>query len=360
MGGVVFWGPFLTILVIGRAGGVVIDANDDLEHDITMVDDVLVDDENMALTDDDIIWESNYMSMPHTSFSDPKLLPELFSTEEKKYDVPKTTSNLFNPSKGNNIQKTTFDMDESGDTTSNMITREDRRRPTRDRPFTVIVEGNVGSGKSTLLRIIQERKGIKVFQEPVKAWQMVGGQNLLSDMYSDPSRWSTTFQLFSTLTRLETGLAASEMKRNVVVLERSLYSERYCFVRMLADSGVINPGESALLDRYFKTITTHEGAYPEIDLIVYIHSNPEVLLNRINKRGRKEEASVKPEFLYTLHQMHEDWLVHKKFPVPAPVVILDGSQNFTQFKAEVNSWADTLPTLSPESWLAFNTWADVF
>jgi deoxyadenosine/deoxycytidine kinase len=29
----------------------------------------------------------------------------------------------------------------------------------------------------------------------------VGSQNLLNDMYADPSRWTTAFQLYSSLTR---------------------------------------------------------------------------------------------------------------------------------------------------------------
>ena len=70
------------------------------------------------------------------------------------------------------------------------------------RPFTVLVEGNIGSGKSSFLDIMQSWPGVAVFQEPVDLWRNVGGQNLFNDMISQPTRWTTTFQLFSTMTRL--------------------------------------------------------------------------------------------------------------------------------------------------------------
>ena len=69
------------------------------------------------------------------------------------------------------------------------------------RPFTVLVEGNVGSGKSSFLDIMESWPGVRVFQEPVDVWRNVGGQNLFNDMISQPRRWTTTFQLFSTMTR---------------------------------------------------------------------------------------------------------------------------------------------------------------
>ena len=72
---------------------------------------------------------------------------------------------------------------------------------TQSQPFIVLVEGNVGSGKSTFLDIMKSWPGVKVLQEPVGLWRNVGGQNLFNDMVSQPQRWTTTFQLFSTMTR---------------------------------------------------------------------------------------------------------------------------------------------------------------
>jgi len=216
------------------------------------------------------------------------------------------------------------------------------------RPFIIMVEGNVGSGKSTLLKLLGARSGVATFPEQVATWQDVGGQNLLEAMYSQPARWTTTFQLFSSLTRLQDGLTARHSGADVVLLERGLFSERYCFVQMLADAQVISNGEFALLDRYFKTITGEKEAYPSPDLILYIRSDPQVLAHRINSRGRREEENMDWGFLNKLHQMHEDWLIHRKYPVAAPVVVLDGNLELADFTASVNSWADSLWALNKE------------
>jgi hypothetical protein len=44
-------------------------------------------------------------------------------------------------------------------------------------------------------------------------------------------------------------------------------------------------------------------------------------------------------FLKDLHSHHEDWLIHGKYPIPAPVVVLDGNLGLEQFTHSVNQWA---------------------
>merc|ERR1711962_20690 len=189
------------------------------------------------------------------------------------------------------------------------------------RPFTVLVEGNVGSGKSTFLDIMDSWQGVKVLQEPVEIWRNVGGQNLFNDMVSQPKRWMTTFQLFSTMTRTKQSQEAARSRAPVVMIERSLFSERDCFVQMLYETGVITSGEFALLDRFFTRMTRNM----KVDLIVYIRSDPSILQSRIVSRGRVEEEGLSSAYLEELHTRHEEWLVREQFPVPAPVIVLDGN-----------------------------------
>ena len=51
-------------------------------------------------------------------------------------------------------------------------------------------------------------------------------------MIRQPERWSASFQLFSTLTRTQQSLEAARSSAPIVMIERSLYSERYCFVEV--------------------------------------------------------------------------------------------------------------------------------
>lgn len=48
-----------------------------------------------------------------------------------------------------------------------------------DKPFSVIVEGNIGSGKTSFLNHLKRYENVCVFAEPVCKWQNCRGNNLL-------------------------------------------------------------------------------------------------------------------------------------------------------------------------------------
>lgn len=48
-----------------------------------------------------------------------------------------------------------------------------------NKPFTVIVEGNIGSGKTTFLNYFNKKDNVCVLAEPVDMWRNCNGHNLL-------------------------------------------------------------------------------------------------------------------------------------------------------------------------------------
>ena len=105
---------------------------------------------------------------------------------------------------------------------------------------------------------------------------------------------------------------------------------------MLHEAGTITSGEFALLDRFFTRMT----ASMEVDLVVYIRSDPTILQQRILSRGREEEeGGLGQEYLCDLHRRHEEWLVREQFPVPAPLAIIDGNLDLANFTQRVRDWA---------------------
>ncbi|XP_063239210.1 thymidine kinase 2, mitochondrial-like isoform X3 [Bacillus rossius redtenbacheri] len=123
-------------------------------------------------------------------------------------------------------------------------------------PITVVVEGNIGSGKTTFLNHFSKLNDLcAIFPEPVELWRDVKGHNLLGLMYSDTKRWSLTFQTYVQLsmTDLHTRNTSAPFK----LMERSLFSARYCFVENLAKSGLMPEVEYIVLDEWFKWITAN-------------------------------------------------------------------------------------------------------
>ena len=53
-------------------------------------------------------------------------------------------------------------------------------------------------------------------------------------------------------------------------------------------------------------------------------------LERINIRARSEENQIPLEYLKQLHDLHESWLVDEKYPLPAPVLVIDADKDLQE------------------------------
>lgn len=202
------------------------------------------------------------------------------------------------------------------------------------KPFTVFVEGNVGSGKTTFLKHFAALDNIVTLTEPVDRWRNVRGQNFLDLMYTDPSRWGITFQTYVQLTMLD--LHTKAVESPVKMMERSIYSARYCFVENLHQSGLMPEPDFIALDEWFNWIVKNHDISG--NLIIYLRTSPEVVHKRMMARARTEESCVPLEYLEKLHQLHENWLFHRtSFSCPAPVVVIDANQDLSLMSAEFSN-----------------------
>ncbi|KAL1516433.1 hypothetical protein ABEB36_000351 [Hypothenemus hampei] len=204
-----------------------------------------------------------------------------------------------------------------------------------NRPFTVVVEGNMGCGKTTFLERFKGKSNICVLSEPVENWRNVNGHNLLHLMYENPETWSFTFQSYVQLTMLQNHLLPTTCA--VKIMERSIYSARYCFVEKLTRDGVLPLPSAAVMDSWFKWILQQN--FVQVDLLIYLRSSPEVAYERILKRKRPEENMVSLDYVKYLHEIHENWLYFKTlFTCPAPILVLNADQSTLDVHAEYEKW----------------------
>ena len=200
-----------------------------------------------------------------------------------------------------------------------------------------VVEGNIGVGKSTFLRLIKDRLNVQVVFEPIARWQDVGGSgNLLEKFYNDTARWAYSFQSYAFITRILEQEASSKTAGSLVqVLERSVFSDRYCFAKNAYELGTMSALEWQMYQDWFSWLVEHHLQKPVG--FIYLMCDPEVSYERLKKRNRFEEVPVTLDYLRLLEAKHKQWLVEKK-DVTAdvrdiPVLVLDCSGEFETDKA---------------------------
>ncbi len=194
-----------------------------------------------------------------------------------------------------------------------------------------VVEGNIGAGKSTFLKVINTFLNAQVVFEPHAKWQNVSGENLLERFYSDTERWAYTFQTYAFITRvLEREKAALVNEHPFQILERSVYSDRYCFAQNCFELGLMNPLEWKLYKEWFTWLVDSYMVKPSG--FIYLQTDPKVCYKRLVKRNRSEEVGVSAEYLELLHNKHDDWLIHKEDVAPylkdTPVLVIQCDEDF--------------------------------
>merc|ERR1712179_664070 len=107
---------------------------------------------------------------------------------------------------------------------------------------------------------------------------------------------------------------------------------KYCFVENLMRSGKMPLSEYEALSSWFDFLLTSPQVDLGVDLIVYMRTSPEVALTRLMERGRGEEHLIAKQYIDDLHQLHEDWLIHGKHALPAPVIVVDADKDLEEMK----------------------------
>jgi deoxyadenosine/deoxycytidine kinase len=204
-------------------------------------------------------------------------------------------------------------------------------------PSLIILEGNIGVGKSTFLTILKQELGLDILYEPHEKWQkgVIGG-NLLEKFYQDINRWGYTFQTYAFISRIMTIREYEEQNpgNSMVILERSVFSDRYCFARNCFEMGFMTALEWNLYKDLFDWLIMQ--FMPKPAGFIYLHATPNVCFERIAHRQRQEEMNISLDYLQRLDNLHDSWLINKEEVLPAikdiPVLELNCSQDFQHDK----------------------------
>jgi len=220
--------------------------------------------------------------------------------------------------------------------------------------YTIVsIEGNIGSGKSTLLSNLRQyyenNSNVVFLKEPVDEWEKIkdeNGETILKKFYADQEKYSFPFQMMAYVSRikvlrdtLKTIKTDTEDKNIIIITERSLYTDKMVFAKMLYDSKKI---EHVNYQIYLNWFDTFSDEFP-VNKVVYVKTSPDKCYQRIVKRSRIGEENIPLEYLTSCSIYHDNMLDKENQDcVCLDQLILDGNVDIYENENQVNEWINEI------------------
>lgn len=213
----------------------------------------------------------------------------------------------------------------------------------------ISIDGNIGSGKSTLMGNLKSyfsnNKNVVFLKEPVDEWETITDENgitILEKFYENPSKYGFSFQIMAYISRLD--VIRKEIKKNpdaIFISERSLFTDKLVFAKMLFDSGNI---ELVNYKIYLKWFDTFADDFP-VSKVIYVNTDPEICHMRIEKRSRTGESNIPLDYLQNCHKYHNNMLdVNSEDCVCKNQLVLNGNIDVYENKEQIDEWIEQINT----------------
>ncbi len=164
--------------------------------------------------------------------------------------------------------------------------------------YFLAVAGNIGVGKTELTLRLSEELGWAAYFEPVI-------QNpYLDPFYDNMPRWSFHLQIYFLSERFK---AQQEIggKAMPFIQDRTIYEDAEIFARTLHDQGSMTGVDYENYTALFHILVSF---LRKPDLILYLKASPQVLMERIARRGRPSEQNIGIDYISRLNHAYEDWM----------------------------------------------------
>lgn len=166
--------------------------------------------------------------------------------------------------------------------------------------FIFSIEGNIGSGKTTIISHLKRLyKDVLIVEEPVKDWQNIEGMNLLQMKNENMPRWGYSFEAYVLITKMNELTKVANSDAKVILIERCMLTDK-AFFDVNAANNLCSPMEVAMFNNLYEFLSCN--VYPKLNGIIYLDTPVETCIERIQKRGRKEEATISGEYLTQLDE----------------------------------------------------------
>ncbi|MEX0929188.1 MAG: deoxynucleoside kinase [Balneolales bacterium] len=174
----------------------------------------------------------------------------------------------------------------------------------------IAIEGVIGAGKSSLATLLARRHNARVILEQFEE------NPFLPRFYADRDRYAFQTQL---------AFLASRFKQQQALLNKDLFHDfiisDYLFDKDRIFARLNLSGDEWSLYEKVYSIMSNIAAKP--DLVIFIQSSVERLLDNIEVRGRSYEKDVSREYLEELNEAYNQFFYHYN---KSPLVIINASE----------------------------------
>ena len=159
---------------------------------------------------------------------------------------------------------------------------------------------------------------------------------MLKLFYQDQEKHAFKFQIMAFVSRLA-GLReivkANPGKNIVIITERSLYTDKEIFSKMLYDQGKMSDVEH----RIYLTLFDEFASEFEVNKVVYIRTDPVKCHERVHLRAREGEELIPLAYLEECHKYHEEFLDLER-GLFKDQMVLDGNNDIYLNPEVANEW----------------------
>jgi deoxyguanosine kinase len=163
----------------------------------------------------------------------------------------------------------------------------------------IVIEGNIGAGKTSLAEMIAaDLNGVAVLEEFAE-------NTFLPQFYKNPDKYAFPLELsFLAARHNQLKQIFSQQNQTTVVSD-------YHFRKSLLFSKVnLDKTEMGLYESIYNIMASH---VPEPDLVIFLESDTNGLLQNIRKRGRNFESEIDQVYLEKINESYKEFIAGYPF-----------------------------------------------